>query len=436
MINVVKTSAKNASPLRTLNLRKVVNCPHCWEQFPPEDVLWISQHIALRGDKLLGADAQQRFLPTRFNVAGNAFDAEGQICQELACPRCHLGIPRAFLELPSMFFSIVGTPSCGKSYFLASMTWQLRQLLPERFALSFADADPSSNRVLNYYEEQQFYNPNQDALVKLAKTEEFGDLYDVVTYGEQEVRYPRPFVFSVRPLESHPNGRDVEKVARALCLYDNAGESFEPGKDQTGSPVTRHLAQAQAIFYLYDPTQDPRFRRACQGLSSDPQLHEIQVTARQEITLYEMANRVRKHAGLSQQQRHTRPVIVIVTKQDAWGKLLPEVQLRPPYLGGKDPHLQALDLPWVEEISKKVRALLFKHTPELVSAVEGFAEQVIYVPVSATGCAPEKDAATGQLGLRPRDVKPLWVEVPLLWYLAKYGSGLVPFKPPAEKPAG
>src|SRR5690606_23716540 len=230
------------SPTLKLGLRTRVTCPHCWESFAPEDVLWISQHPSLIDDPRLGSSHQLRFLPSRFDVDGNAIDPEGFICHELACPKCHLVIPRVLLELPAQFFSIAGTPSCGKSYFLALMTWQMRRQAHKYFQLSFNHADPTINRILNHYEEMQFYNPDRDSIVKLAKTEEQGDLYDSVRYGEQIVNYPRPFMFAVRPLNDHPRAADAEKVSRAFCLYDNAGESFEPGKDTLANPVTRHLA--------------------------------------------------------------------------------------------------------------------------------------------------------------------------------------------------
>jgi hypothetical protein len=77
----------------------------------------------------------------RFDISGNALDPRGLPCQELACPQCHLSLPRASLEISPLFTSIAGSPACGKSYFLASMTWRLRQILPEKFAMTFGDAD-------------------------------------------------------------------------------------------------------------------------------------------------------------------------------------------------------------------------------------------------------------------------------------------------------
>ena len=196
----------------------------------------------------------------------------GQVCQELACPSCHLRVPRPLFESAPLFASIAGTPSCGKTYFLASMTWRLRHTLPKHFAMTFSDADPVSNLLLNEYENQQFFSSSPDELVKLAKTQEHGDLYDTVMYGEQLVEYPRPFLFSIRPSANHPNYAKSARVSRLLCLYDNAGESFEPGKDDVSAPVTRHLAQSQVVMFCFDPTQDPRLRKECQARTTDPQV--------------------------------------------------------------------------------------------------------------------------------------------------------------------
>jgi len=53
-------------------------------------------------------------------------------------------------------------------------------------------------------------------------------------------------------------------------------------------------------------------------------------------------------------------------------------------------HLAVLDLDRIERISGKVRELLLNVTPEVVSTAEDFAEEVVYIPVSALGHSPEK----------------------------------------------
>src|SRR5687768_4272609 len=106
-------------------VRKVV-CPHCWHTFRPEEILWVSEHEELVGDPIV-KDEPIRFLPTRFNLEGCAIDAREMVCRTLACPECHLVIPRVLLENPITFFSLVGSVGSGKSNLLAAMTWELRR---------------------------------------------------------------------------------------------------------------------------------------------------------------------------------------------------------------------------------------------------------------------------------------------------------------------
>jgi hypothetical protein len=130
------------APGAVLGLLSQVTCPHCWERFAPEQVLWISEHVDLLGDPLLGPEQQQRFLPSRFTIDGDALDSRGMTCRSQACPKCHSPIPRAMLELEPLFVSILGAPASGKSYLLTAMTWKLRQVFPHHFKVAFSDADP------------------------------------------------------------------------------------------------------------------------------------------------------------------------------------------------------------------------------------------------------------------------------------------------------
>lgn len=410
--------------MSAIALLRRTTCPHCWHSFAPEDVLWVSAHTDLLGDPRLGPEQPQRFLPTRFDVDGNALDARGFVCHQLACPQCHLSVPRALLESEPVFLSILGTPACGKSYFLTALTWELRRLLPQHFALSFADADPVSNRGLNEYEELLFLNPKSDDLIPLGdlirKTELQGELYDTVLYGNQSVSYPRPFLFSLQALENHPRYDPRDPVGRVLCLYDNAGEHFQPGKDSAANPVTHHLARSRLLLFLFDPTQDPRFRKLCQD--ERPATGDGR-TSRQEAVLHEAADRVRRYAGLSHQEKHQRPLLVVVTKADTWAHLLEDSALPEPWIHAGS--LQGMDVDRIEKVSGEVRGLMRRVCPEIVSAAENFAQHVVYLPVSALGQSPVPDPSTGRLAIRPRDVRPAWATVPLLYGLYRWLPGIV-----------
>ena len=139
-----------------------------------------------------------------------------------------------------LFFSIFGAPASGKSYFLASLSWVLRNTLRSDFSLGFSDVDPSSNIILNQYEELLFLNPEPDELVAISKTELQGALYDNVKMGGQDVNYPRPFVFSLKPLPGHQNLQNSQRVSRTVCFYDNAGEHFQPGQDTARLPRSKY----------------------------------------------------------------------------------------------------------------------------------------------------------------------------------------------------
>lgn len=408
-----------------------VTCPHCWHRFVPEASLWISEHPDLLGDAKLGFEHAKRFLPSRFSVEGDAIDESGHRSTRMACPECHLEVPRPLYQMPSIFFSIFGAPACGKSYFLASMTWKLRQTLPRRFAVSLNDADASINARLHQYEEMQFLNPDPDKPVAIAKTEEQGDLYDTVNMGDHSVTLPRPFMFNMQPLTRHPMYKSAKSISRVMCLYDNAGESFLPGADKTTSPVTRHLALSKCLFFCFDPTQDPRFRSACEGKSDDPQMAQRserldrEVSVRQDTILLEAIQRVRRHAGLREDELHQRPLVIVVTKWDSWHGLLPDVSREEPYVEVPGQTVHALDNKRIEEVSHRVGELLAELCPEVVAAAEGFAEDLTFIPVSATGRSPEIDPETGALGIRPRDMDPYWVEAPVMFALHHLAHGLV-----------
>ena len=411
----------------SVSLQRRVICPHCWERFTPEQALWISEHSNLVGDDRLGEDHQLRFLPTRFNVRGQALDSAGFPCSSLACPKCHLEVPRAMFETSPVFWSILGAPACGKSYFLAATTWHLRQMLPRQFAISFTDVDPHFNRMVNEYEELLFLNDDQEKLVAIRKTELQGDLYNTVRFGEQTVTYPRPFLFGLHVTETHPNAELRRRMNRVLCLYDNAGEHCLPGQDSATSPVTRHLARSRALFFLFDPAQDSRFRRVCAERSDDVQLRNGARTSRQESILHELASRVRRHCGLAQTERHDRPLIVVVTKYDIWKHLLEGGELRSPYVAGKRANWCALNTSYVNDVSRRVRELLWRLSPEVVSGAESFAKEVVYIPVSALGNGPEPDQETGMLGVRPKNIRPVWIEVPLLYGICRWVPGIIPY---------
>jgi len=416
-----------------LKVREHVSCPNCWATVTPYETLWVSTHPDLRGDQFLGDDAQKRFLPSRFDVNGFALDSQGQRCEQLACPKCHLTLPRILFELKPMFVSIIGAPSSGKSYFLASSIWQARQKF-RQLEVAFSDADPVANQILSGYEQKLFLNDNPENLVAIPKTEEEGELYQSVNFGTHTEMFARPFVFSMQPTAKHPwmNGDDrgTLQSSRALCLYDNAGEHFQARAEAGLSPATNHLALSEALLFVFDPLQHPKFRAECRKFSTDPQLDQSRgATHRQDEILQEAAKRIKQKNNLASHQRVNKPLIVVVNKCDVWQPLAPDLKLDEISIYEKTKGgVVGLNLSTIEETSATVRQLLERLTPEFISACETFSDDVTYLPASPQGCSPEESQSGGgvSMGVRPSRIKPIWAEVPLLFAIAKGKCPLLP----------
>ena len=150
-----------------------------------------------------------------------------------------------------------------------------------------------------------------------------------------------------------------------------------------------------------------------------------ETTIRQDTILLEAIQRVRRHAGLRDDELHQRPLVVIVTKWDAWKNLLPDVSTEEPYLPVEGTRFCKLDSRRIKDTSDRVGELMAEICPEIVAAAEGFSTSLTFIPVSASGSSPTVDPQTGALGIRPRDMQPYWVEIPMLMALHNWAGGLV-----------
>ncbi len=435
-----------------LRLLKKVICPYCWTEFLPENVLWVSEHEELRNDLRLGEDAFQRFLPTRFDVRGNAIDARGSVCHDLACPHCHLGIPRDLIETPLFFVSIFGAPSSGKTVYLASLTHRLRQVMPLDFQIGFQDTNPQDNVRIRRNEAALIENPDSEtpALVNdlISKTMATGsekgiDLLRRVNFGGNDNRFfPQPFMFTMQVGDKHPIVDSASGFGRILCVYDNAGESFDPSPESADYELqTRHLSQSQLLLFTYDPTQDPRLQKKIQQVSPGRLTKNSKLLA-QEPYFQTAAMRIKKYAGIGRRDRHKAPLIIAVTKFDVWSDVVGEIdrsavpwrQVRMAAENGGDATVaMAMDQQMIRDMSDRVRQMLMQTNAEIVSAAETLSADVTYVPVSALGwdnAAVDFTDNEGKLNsnyqVRPGDVRPFWAEVPILYGLSRAMPRLVP----------
>jgi len=392
--------------------------------FAPSEVLFVAEDARLVGDPVAGPAQQLRFLPTRFDVGGAALDPEGARCTRVACPRCRIEFPRAMIELPSTFISVVGAPGCGKSHLLAAMTWGLRRERA-RTGACMVDTEPKLNARLHRDENILFGAPDSNEIVRLAKTEISGDalLYRTVRVKDKEETLPLPLIFTLHQGaqalgELVTNELNIVESAKheasLVVLYDNAGEHFLPGADESTQPVTRHLSQSRAILFVFDPTQDPRFRAAV-GMSENGG-----VNIRQDLVLTETFARVRHHRSRHAADDLDVPLILVLSKADAWSKAANIDLSVEPYLpsGG-------LDFAALKKMDHALRALLEGACPEFMTAVRAASSRVLIVPCSALGpCATADVGAdvgadigggvTRGVGVRPSQIRPQWASVALL----------------------
>jgi len=397
-------------------------------------VLFVARHPDLLGDPVLGDNEYRRFQPTRFTTRGEALDERGLPTAALACPRCHLPIPEAMLEVPPLFVSVLGSPASGKSYFLTTMVWELRRLLPQAM-LSFSDADPVTNSAIHEYEHTLFMNPRPGEPTEIRKTQaEDPRLHRTALIDGIPIRHSAPFLFTLWPTAGHTGFARRGEIGRIIVLYDNAGEDFLPGAEEHTSAAVQHLARSQVLFVLFDPTQDDRFSKACRG--GDPQFShgprpddgDTVPAMRQETLLKEAAVRIRRHLGASESQRIHRPLIVVVPKFDVCEGLAGVSLLTEPYRQGVNEKLPLAILPGeVERTSDTLRDLLNRLCPEFVATAEGLSEEVHYVPVSSLGRSPELMTRGGHrfYGIRPKEIHPRWVTVPLVYSLHKWAPGII-----------
>jgi len=418
-----------ATLLRELQLSRTVTCVNCWHSFPPESVLWISVHRDLAGEPQLDVSQtagrqQRRFIPERFDVECRALDSYGAPCTQIACPRCRLHIPRASLEMPSVVISLLGAQGSGKSVFLTSMIFKMRQEAG-RLGLRFQDADLALNKHLVEDEQKMFLAPEADDYREIRsaveKTKEDDSRLRTSVIDGHLANFVPPYTFLLTPSEGHPRIEEANRLSRLLCLYDNAGEHFRHGADSAEHPMTRHLAASKGLMYTFDPTQDTRLRRLLRvspktGLGGD----------RQDIVLIEASNRIREHAGISQTSRIPQTLVVVLTKFDLWRFRVQGFKDAEPLKAHPGTMIDALEWDEVEAVSNVCRDLLWEHCREFVTAAESISDNVIYAPVAAVGWNVRVDPDTGVPSFRGANCQPRGVLVPLLCLLGKTIPRVVP----------
>lgn len=396
-------------------------CPVCWLRFDAGDVMSIASHPDLMGDPVLGRDAMRRFQATRFNSRGQALDDKGMPCMHLACPHCRHQLPPRFLEMQELIFSIIGAPSSGKSYYLASFIHEMAYKVAPEFNLAWRDADPAGNSQLNDVSNRLF-SASTPQQAYLSKTDLEGALYEEFYRHGRMVKLPKPFVFNLSKIKS-------KTPPLSLVFYDNAGEHFEPGRNNEDSPGAMHVAVASGIFFLFDPTTCAAFRRMITN-REDPQLNTggLQLD-QQAVIMAETESRIASILNLGPGESINTPFAVLIGKCDLWEDYLATPEgggkpLLPVVAGGK------LIRENVQANSDRLRKMLMKLQPAICTTAESISDNVCYFAVSQLGVSPVtfEDELTGvtRVGPDPTKISPRYLCDPTLWMLSQLAPDYVP----------
>lgn len=415
--DIVDFGEKNNLPISPLNnnengrrvlidetsIEKGVNfmCPYCRTVSMIEDVLFVSTSPKLLGDNVLGAGEQRRFLATQFTLNGLAIDSEGCVCSEIACPNCHMTIPRALLETSQLVLSVIGAAGAGKSVFLASSIWECRQQLNRKFGVSFMDLDPIANRWINSYEEKLFFQENVEEIQQIEKTDlHSSNVSKSVIIDGDNILLPLPSFFQIRDNKT--------KDIKSLVVYDSAGEHFRAGGDIYGSAVTLNMINADVLFFMFDPSADPRFKTLINKGTGTAQNY----AQRQDILLSEMLARIKRHCGNKGEDKLNKPLIIGISKADLLRDYLP---LEEEVYKVIDKNIYGLDYKVLRKMSNKIEEFMIEIVPEVIETVHAIANDVWFMPVSSLGHNPKKE------GVRPKEIKPIFVELPFVFMLAEQG---------------
>lgn len=372
-------------------------CAFCYHTFTPEQAKAIATHSLLQGDPILGERCMKRYTPTVYTDDGKPVDEMGSVSHEYACPACHHKLPPFYERAIHHSIAIVGAESVGKTYYMSALVQQLERELPRSFGIPFRDADPEQNAALNNMRIKIFYS-NTPQEFREGHGLLAARLRSKVWLDGAYADMPRPFIYAFnRDSESH-----------TLALYHTNVHS--EGKDD--KDVLRH---ADAIFYLFDPTQEPAFAEIIKGANPDVANLCSRNRCKQSLLLADIEIHLRKTLNLPPGTKIDKPLAIIMTKSDLWQELLGPEPLHPAVRNN------TLKLQNIQENSDRLRDFLFRLTPEICTSAESISDNVSYFAVSSFGTTPEEieDELTGQIYIAPTEGKltPAHVTDCALWVL-------------------
>jgi hypothetical protein len=138
-----------------------------------------------------------------------------------------------------------------------------------------------------------------------------------------------------------------------------------------------------------------------------------------------MEVRIKRLLNLDGRARVKTPLAILIGKCDIWLPMLGDTPLEEAVNG------DGLNLVAIRKNSQRIREFLMSIAPNIVANAESLAEDVAYFAVSSFGHSPVR-LPDGNLAPDPQQLRPLYVEQPFLWALAKTTTNLLTIKTTAD----
>ena len=382
----------------------------------------------------------------------------------LACPKCGLRIPYAFLKLPCVFVSFYGLRTAGKSHILAKMTQVFKNIVKD-LNYEFNDIlDRLGGNHINILLQTfqgSLNSRNGEPIQALQHTER--DLKSYIL-GKDECNHPKPFIYELKkvtPEDTQKNAQEKkdaekkkelishpynERKINALKRYDLQRGIYLVFQDMMGEDCSRDAnhheyiksihTEGQIRLIVYDPHSSPKFvewhdkkhseKKWAQSSGSEapqPPTEDQKDNSpddKNKKAQREFLQNVAKFIGnetiwnMFDDNKNNSDTLILVSKFDEWKhdfKDYVEAQGKEtvaPYIFDEEftsGHIPSMEA--VEYFSEKLRKFLEKEIQD--AEFTNGAGNALFVPISAMGCEAKKN--------KFQECKPIWIEVPMIWIL-------------------
>ena len=234
----------------------MTKCPRCFSVLTPHRYLWMMppraggpRYLDEVGSAFLGAPAEcgpfykWDRLPGDHRPPPPPTDAsralQGPVVE--VCPVCHYQLPDGWRVGHATCIAMAGARATGKSLYIAVLVKQL-ELLCENLGVSM---EPATRATATAYSTH----------------------YETPLFAHRGLIPPTPTVHTQASLQREPLIFSIgvwQGVRRYLVLRDVAGEDMETG--DLSAPPFRFFANADAVFFMFDPLRVKAIRDQLQDL--------------------------------------------------------------------------------------------------------------------------------------------------------------------------